>query len=409
MAEKPKTGNDLGAPRRVAVLYHYFAHYREAVIREMLDHGFHRYDFAGDTVDDGKGIKLTDAIPPDRFIKAACRRIGPVMIQPRAIGLALSSRYDTLILLGNAMWPATWLAAILGRMRGKRVLFWTHGWQKREPGMKGKFRNAFYRLAHGLLLYGHNAKCVGLGCGFDASRMYVIYNSLDYPAQEKVRASLDPDAVAARRRDMYGEGERPAVMAITRLQPAKKLDLLIEAAAECEKRGRPISLLFVGDGPDRGRLESMAREHDVRAQFTGAVYEEKTIAECLAASDLCVIPGPAGLTVMHSLAYGTPFITNDDASSQMPEYEAVVHGVNGALYRSGEVGDLASRILECTASAGMRERGREKSIEIIERFFNPVTQRVLIDRAVSGNPADDLWAAWRGPLYRTAGDKGDGG
>ncbi|MBZ0173614.1 MAG: glycosyltransferase, partial [Phycisphaerales bacterium] len=293
-------------------------------------------------------------------------------------------------------------------LRGKRVLFWTHGWQKREPGLKGKFRNAFYRLAHGLLLYGHNAKCVGLGCGFDADRMHVIYNSLDYRTQERVRNSLDPDAIATRRREVYGEGDQPAVMAITRLQPAKKLDLLIGAAAECEKRGHPISLLFVGDGPDRGRLEALARERGVRAHFLGAVYEEKTIAECLAASDLCVIPGPAGLTVMHSLAYGTPFITNDDATSQMPEYEAVVQGVNGALYRAWEVGDLASHILSCTESAGMRGRGREKSIEIIERFFNPVTQRVLIDRAVSGHKADDLWAAWHGPLYRAADSERDG-
>ncbi len=397
-----QTSKDHDTPRRVVVLYHYFAHYREAVIRELLEHGEHRYDFAGDTVDDGKGIRLTGAIPPDRFIRAKCRRLGPLMFQPRAIGLALSGRYDTLIMLGNAMWPATWLAAIIGRLRGKRVLFWTHGWQKREPGLKGAFRNAFYRLAHGLLLYGHNAKCVGLACGFEPDRLHVIYNSLDYRAQEQTRASLDPDAVAATRRKVYGGDDHPAVMTITRLQPAKKLGMLIEAATECDRRGRPVSLLFVGDGPERDRLESLARERGVRAHFAGAVYDERVIAEYFAASDLCVIPGPAGLTVMHSLAYGTPFITNDDASSQMPEFEAVVHGVNGALFRAGDTADLATHILSCTGTASMRERGREQSIEIIERFFNPVTQRVLIDRAVSGRPADDLWAAWNGPLYRAA-------
>jgi glycosyltransferase involved in cell wall biosynthesis len=391
----------------VAVLYHYFAHYREAVIRELLDHGHHRYDFAGDTVDDGKGIKLTEAIPADRFIRARCLRFGPLMIQPRAIALALSGRYDTLILLGNAMWPATWLAAILGRLRGKRVFFWTHGWQRREGGFKGAFRNAFYRLAHGLLLYGHNAKCVGLSCGFEPGRLHVIYNSLDYRQQERVRSTLDPESVAGRRRAMYGEGAETAVMAITRLQPAKRLGMLIDAAARCAGRGRPMSLLFVGDGPDRPRLETMARERGVRAHFAGALYDERAIAECLAASDLCVIPGPAGLTVMHSLAYGTPFITNDDASTQMPEFEAVVHGVNGALYRAWEVDDLAAHMLACTQTPELRERGRLKSIEVIERFYNPVTQRVLIDRAVSGHGADDLWAAWRGPLYRSMGGNGD--
>ena len=92
-----------------------------------------------------------------------------------------------------------WLAAILGRLRGKRVYFWTHGWQQHERGLKALVRNTFYRLAHGLLLYGHYAKMIGLSHGFDPDRMHVIYNSLDYDRQRAVRGSLDADAIAARR------------------------------------------------------------------------------------------------------------------------------------------------------------------------------------------------------------------
>lgn len=405
MVEPTPTTGDLGRPRRALVVYHYFAHYREAVLRELIERGHHRYDFAGDTVDDGKGIRLTEAIPADRFIRARCYRFGPLMFQPRVVALALSTRYDTLILLGNAFWPAMWLGAILGRVTGKRVLFWTHGWLTRERGLRGAFRDAFYRLAHALLVYGHNAKCIGIGEGFDPARIHVIYNSLDYRAQERTRGALDLGEVDRLRRTVYPDDGTARVMTITRLQPAKKLGMLVEAGAICAARGRPISLLFVGDGPERAGLEALARERGVRARFFGACYDEATIAALFGASDLCVIPGPAGLTVMHSLAYGAPFITNDDASTQMPEFEAVVDGVNGALFRAGDAQDLAARILECTRAPELRARGREKSIEMIERFFNPVTQGVLIDRAVSGLPADDLLPARGAPLYRArAGD-----
>lgn len=406
MVETTPTTGELGRPRRALVVYHYFAHYREAVLTELIERGRHCYDFAGDTVDDGKGIRLTEAIPPDRFVRARCFNIGPIMLQPRLLALALSPRYDTLILLGNAFWPMTWAAALLGRAAGKRVLFWTHGWLTRERGARRVFRNAFYRIAHGLLVYGHNAKCIGIGEGFDPARIHVIYNSLDYRAQEHIRAALDPGEVERLRRAVYPDDDSAKVMTITRLQPAKKLDLLIEAAARCAAMGRPVSLLLVGDGPERARLEALARERGVRAHFYGACYEEPTIAALFGASDLCVIPGPAGLTVMHSLAYGTPFITNDDASTQMPEFEAVVDGVNGALYHAGDVDDLARRILGCTRTPELRERGRAKSIEIIERFFNPVTQGVLIDRAVSGLPADDLLPARVAPLYRARAGTG---
>jgi glycosyltransferase involved in cell wall biosynthesis len=402
MPETNSTTGDLGRPRRALVVYHYFAHYREAVLTELIERGQHRYDFAGDTVDDGKGIRLTGAIPADRFLRARCFHLGPIMLQPRLLALALSPRYDTLILLGNAFWPATWGAALLGRAVGKRVLFWTHGWLSREHGPRRLFRNTFYRLAHALLVYGHNAKCIGIGEGFDPARIHVIYNSLDYRAQARTRAALDPGEVDRLRRAVYPDGDAPKVMTITRLQPAKKLAMLVEAGAVCAARGRPIALLFVGDGPERPRLEALARERGVRAHFFGACYDEPTIGALFGASDLCVIPGPAGLTVMHSLAYGAPFITNDDASTQMPEFEAVVDGVNGALFRAGDAEDLAARILGCTGTPELRERGREKSIEMIERFFNPITQGVLIDRAVSGRPADDLFAAWNAPFARRA-------
>ena len=396
------TNGRSGNRRRVLVVYHYFAHYREAVLRELLDHGRHEYFFAGDTKDDGKGIKLSGAIPPDRFVKAGCRYFGPLMLQPRLVFLALSRKYDDLILLGNAMWPTTWIAAILGRLTGKRVYFWSHGWQKPESGVKGLIRNTFYRLAHGLLLYGHNAKMVGLVHGFDPLRMHVIYNSLDYDAQVAVRESISPEGIALRRAECYGDDGLPGVMAITRLQPVKKLGMLIEAAAVCAKSGMPIALLFVGDGPERSVLEAKAESLGVRAHFFGSCYDEGAIAEMFAASDLCCIPGPAGLTVMHSLANGTPFVTNNDHTTQMPEYEAVVDGINGGVFHEGDTEDLARALLECLRNPRRRNEGRECSISIIERFFNPVTQRVLIDRAIDGKDADDLYAAREGPLYRIA-------
>lgn len=389
-----------GRRRRVLVVYHYFAHYREGVLRELIEHGKHDYFFAGDTKDDGKGIRLTDVIPADHFEKAPCRYIGPLMLQPRVIRLSISRKYDDLILLGNAMWPTTWLAAMLGRLTGKRVYFWTHGWQKPEAGIKGLIRNTFYRLAHGLLLYGHNAKMVGIGHGFDPHRMHVIYNSLDYDAQVVVRDSITPEGIEARRAECYGEDGITGVMAITRLQPVKKLDMLIDAAVICLEAGTPIALLFVGDGPERAALESKAESLGVRAHFFGSCYDERAIAEMFAASDLCCIPGPAGLTVMHSLANGTPFITNDDCTTQMPEYEAVIDGENGGVFHEGDVEDLARTLSACVKNP--RLRGGDCSISIIERFFNPVTQRVLIDRAIDGSDADDLFAAREGPLYRKA-------
>lgn len=102
--------------------------------------------------------------------------------------LKLAMRRDiaVIIFLGNVNFLSTWLAALLAMLTRKRVLFWTHGWLRKEQGTKANIRNLFYRLAHGLLLYGNRAKMIGIENGFAKDRMYVVYNSLDYQTQKTI-------------------------------------------------------------------------------------------------------------------------------------------------------------------------------------------------------------------------------
>ena len=72
------------------------------------------------------------------------------------------------------------------------------------------------------------------------------------------------------------------VLSVGRLDRAKQVDLLIEAAAESS-----FSVVVAGDGPDRGRLEDLAgkRSLDGRVRFLGRVDEDELAdlyARCLA-------------------------------------------------------------------------------------------------------------------------------
>jgi glycosyltransferase involved in cell wall biosynthesis len=65
------------------------------------------------------------------------------------------------------------------------------------------------------------------------------------------------------------DGYEDFVLSVNRLDRAKRIDLLIEAAA-----GQPgLRCVIVGDGPDRTRLEELARGHglDGRVSFAGRV------------------------------------------------------------------------------------------------------------------------------------------
>ncbi len=381
-------------PKKVAVIYHYFAHYREPIFIELINNSKHHYDFLAGEHSFNSGIKLIENLPDGRLKKARCFFLGPLLIQFGAVKAALSSEYDTLILLGNSKWPTTWLSAIIGRLRGKHILFWSHGWLTKEHGLKGWIRNSFYKQAHGLLLYGHRSKCIGISNGFDPETIHVIYNSLDCKSQDETRAKIKPTDREQTRRELFADdADNPILVNVTRLHHYKKMDMLIRAAHKLNEQGSPTNVLIIGDGPHKPELEVLAQELKVNAVFTGALYDELEIGKMLNASDLAVMPGPVGLLVMHALAYGVPVISNNDFDTQMPEFEAINAGVSGDFFERDNLDSLVETIKKSLESQPPFEQRCKQTRETIERFYNPISERKLIDRAVDGLPANDLFNA----------------
>jgi glycosyltransferase involved in cell wall biosynthesis len=71
--------------------------------------------------------------------------------------------------------------------------------------------------------------------------------------------------------DFHCTGYEDFILSVNRLDRAKRIDLLIEAAAQAPG----LRVVIAGDGPDRERLEQLARERglDGRATFTGRVSD----------------------------------------------------------------------------------------------------------------------------------------
>jgi hypothetical protein len=75
---------------------------------------------------------------------------------------------------------------------------------------------------------------------------------------------------------------------------------------------------------------------------------------------------------------------------QAPESEVIIPGYNGDLFKHGDTDDLAACIKRWTQSDRVDEATRQKCHEVIDRYYNPEFQRYVIDRAISGEPAEDV-------------------
>ncbi len=392
--ENPSSGANGGIPsqprrRRVAVVYHFFPHYRAGVMRALQRDESHDYLFVGDRTDPEGAIKACDS-SQFNFLYAPCTILfGPLLWQRGILRLAWSCQVDAMIFLGNANFLSTWLAAALARMRGKRVLFWTHGWLSEERGTKAVFRTLFYRLADGLLLYGRRAKAIAARRGFSSSRLYVIFNSLDYEAQRAARAAMSDAQLMKIREDLFPNNPgAPVLICTSRLTALRGLEHLIEAMRYLRDRDIRSNLLLVGEGPERRKLENLADRLGVPVHFYGACYDEQRLAELIMAANVTVSPGVIGLTAIHSLAYGTPVITHGDADCQGPEWEAIVSGVTGDYFRRGDVEDLAQVLSRWCRRPWPDPVLRCRCIDIVDRFYNPQYQSSVIGRAVAGEPCE---------------------
>ena len=94
---------------------------------------------------------------------------------------------------------------------------------------------------------------------------------------------------------------------------------------------------------------------------------------------LCVSPGNIGLTAIHSLTYGTPAITHNNFSNQMPEFEAIQDGFTGSFFEENDINSLKLSIQKWLSKHPIKNDELIKNCySIIDRYYNPQYQIKLL-------------------------------
>ena len=186
-------------------------------------------------------------------------------------------------------------------------------------------------------------------------------------------------------RDRLGLGDRPVVVCVSRMVPRKGQDTLIHAWPLVLATTPDATLLLVGDGPYRNRLERMARHLGVDGSvvFTGAPSRAELPAY-FDAGDVFAMPCRTrrrgldveglGMVFLEAAATGLPVVGGDSGNSA----DAIRDGETGYVVPGVSVADLADRLKRllndpCAAKA-MGEKGlawvhQEWRWEIITQRF----------------------------------------
>src|SRR5207302_6616458 len=137
------------------------------------------------------------------------------------------------------------------------------------------------KRAASVLVTGSLARESMLAQGADPERIRVFANTVDV-----VRYGERADELAPRRDEIRAAfgffPENVAVLTVARLAPEKGIDVLLRAVARAG-----LAALVVGEGPERSRLEQLARELEVEATFTARPWEQ--VVEAYVAADVFVL------------------------------------------------------------------------------------------------------------------------
>jgi glycosyltransferase involved in cell wall biosynthesis len=366
--------------KTILIVYHFIALYRKSVFEKLIQSDHYEVIFACDKVSK-ENIRVVDKdfFLNKQFVHLRNYWFKNFLWQKNLLKTIILGKYDACIFLADPNFLSTWLSIIICKVRGIKVIFWTHGFI-RDNSFKSKIKKFYFKLADGLLLYGDNAKLNLVNKGLDKNKLFTIYNSLDYENQKKIR-----DSVSLKSFDKSIFFKNPflkQIVFIGRLTPQKKLGNLIKLVVELEKYEIKVNLLFIGDGPQKDKLKALVDSSSLegRVHFYGQTYSEEEIAPLIMSSDVCISPGEIGLTAMHILGYGVPVITHNDEFNQMPEYESVIDGYTGRLFKYNSFDSLLNVTIDFFKNP--IPDVKHNCLSVIEANYTPATQKKLIEQAI---------------------------
>ena len=299
-----------------------------------------------------------------RAAQGADRVYATTMVRRAALGAALGRRPLVVKLVADEAYERERRA---GRFAGTLEEF-----QAERRGLRLRFlratRTAALRRARCIVVPSAYLRQIAIGWGLDPSRVDVVPNPApevpEHPTRDEARATLGIDGFA--------------LGVAGRLTAQKALGDTLEALA----RVPDVTLLVLGDGPERAELERRAGELGLadRVRFLGAGTRDDVIALFRAVDAALLTSAWENLphTLLEALATGTPVIAT--AVGGIPE--VVRDGENGLLVPPRDIAAIASAIDRLVHDDALRASLAAAAAPSVEELAEPRILRRIVQAIV---------------------------
>jgi L-malate glycosyltransferase len=160
------------------------------------------------------------------------------------------------------------------------------------------------------------------------------------------------------------QGERMLVH-ISNFRKVKRVDDVLKVFHAVRKE-IPSKLVLVGDGPERQKMEQLARQMNIQHDVIqlGKIADPK---EILSMADLFLLPSETesfGLSALEALAMKVPVIST--STGGLPEVN--IHGQTGFLSNVGDTDDMAANAMRLLKDDALMREFRNNAFEQAKKF-----------------------------------------
>lgn len=294
---------------------------------------------------------------------------------PAVLSALLKAARSADLIVGALELTVTYYAALLGRLLGKPSVGWVHT----DLGLYLPQAGALHPLLC-RLFYPQLDMVIAVSDGVAASlhsllpairdKIRIIHNSLPIDAITQA-AQQEPEVVV----------DGPYVVGVSRLNEEKGCDLLIRAFALLKDQCPKLTLVILGDGPERHRLEQLVHELGLvgRVRLPGFLQNPYAVMQRARVFAMSSRFEGFGMVLIEALALGVPVVSMDSPGGGPAE---VLRKGGGLLVPFGDLEAFAKALCgvarqEMQIEPGGIERAGDFSTETVIPRFQSALQTVV--------------------------------
>jgi glycosyltransferase involved in cell wall biosynthesis len=338
-----------GQMKRILILQNIIPPYRKPVYNGLSEY----YDVT--VIHSGKqSVQINDNF---KEIIVSSKKIGPFIFQYDILSTVRHGDYDVVIAMFDLHWINNLLSIFFAGKR-TRFLLWGHRYGNNR--FINKIKDFFMLVSDGIILYSDSEISKMISSHIPLSKIFIASNTVYIPNHYDGSRSV-----------------KDSFLFSGRAQKRKKVDIFLKAFAEIlDQIPEHITVNIIGSGNELDNLKILIAQLHLtdRVIFHGEILDDEQLKPFFLRAYAYVSPGPVGLAVLHSFAYGVPVVTNCN-ERHGPEFINLVNGENALLYNSyNELKDILINLV----------KNKSQSEMLGERAYRLYSQERTIDKMIYG-------------------------